>query len=214
MANDAYTSETRKRILDAAYEVFSEAGYNGASVRQIVGRAGTNIASVNYHFGNKEALYKEVVEAALSHFATDVQSIVADLGDATDPLAHIHAFAKTRIRSGIATFKSEPPRLLGWEIVNPIMGMKTLMKKKMEAAEGPLIVLLSPLFGPEATVRQKAFTARWFLTSTLPPPPVAIGLRDMLGPDPDEAAVDLAVSNLADAAVAGAKSLAASTLPG
>ena len=53
---------TRGRLLDAATAEFAERGYGGARIREIVARAGTNLAAVNYHFGGKEALYAAVLE--------------------------------------------------------------------------------------------------------------------------------------------------------
>jgi AcrR family transcriptional regulator len=53
---------TREKLLEAAAEVFAETGYYGATVRQICARAGTNIALVNYHFGDKMGLYTEVLQ--------------------------------------------------------------------------------------------------------------------------------------------------------
>lgn len=52
---------TRQRLLEAAGQVFAEQGFRAATVRDICQRAGANIAAVNYHFGDKEALYREVI---------------------------------------------------------------------------------------------------------------------------------------------------------
>ncbi len=51
---------TRERLLDAAERLFSAKGYRAASVREITQAAGTNLAAVNYHFGSKAELYREV----------------------------------------------------------------------------------------------------------------------------------------------------------
>lgn len=56
---------TRKRLLEAATELFAEHGFRRVTVRAICQRARANVASVNYHFGDKQRLYREVVEAAL-----------------------------------------------------------------------------------------------------------------------------------------------------
>jgi AcrR family transcriptional regulator len=53
--------ETRRQLLEAAGEVFAEAGFRNATVREICRRAGANIAAINYHFGDKEKLYTEVL---------------------------------------------------------------------------------------------------------------------------------------------------------
>jgi AcrR family transcriptional regulator len=55
---------TRKRLLDAAREVFSEHSFQGATVREICRRAEANVAAVNYHFGSKDALLAEALNFA------------------------------------------------------------------------------------------------------------------------------------------------------
>ncbi len=52
---------TRERILDASEVAFAVHGFNGVSLRDIVKRAGVNLAAVNYHFGDLESLYLEVI---------------------------------------------------------------------------------------------------------------------------------------------------------
>lgn len=53
--------DTRARLLEAAGEVFAERGFKAATIREIVERAGANLAAVNYHYGDKDALYGEVL---------------------------------------------------------------------------------------------------------------------------------------------------------
>jgi AcrR family transcriptional regulator len=55
---------TRVRLLEAAGEEFADKGYELARVRAICDRAGANLAAVNYHFGDKEQLYLEVLREA------------------------------------------------------------------------------------------------------------------------------------------------------
>jgi AcrR family transcriptional regulator len=57
---------TRKRLLGAAARLFAERGFRRVTVRDICDAASANVASVNYHFGDKERLYREVVEAAMA----------------------------------------------------------------------------------------------------------------------------------------------------
>lgn len=53
--------QTRDRILQAALEIFARRGFKAATVRDICAHAGVNVASVNYYFRSKEALYREVL---------------------------------------------------------------------------------------------------------------------------------------------------------
>ena len=58
----AKAAETRKRILRAAREVFSERGYDAATFQAIAIRADLTRPAINHYFSNKRALYREVVK--------------------------------------------------------------------------------------------------------------------------------------------------------
>jgi AcrR family transcriptional regulator len=58
------TENPRERLLEAAGEIFAEKGFKGATVRDIIDRAGANLAAVNYYFRDKERLYIEAVKHA------------------------------------------------------------------------------------------------------------------------------------------------------
>ncbi len=55
-------AETKERILDAAERLFADSGFAATSLRDITGEADVNLASVNYHFGSKEALLSAILE--------------------------------------------------------------------------------------------------------------------------------------------------------
>jgi AcrR family transcriptional regulator len=52
---------TRLAILDAAERCFAEGGFDGVSLRTITEMAGVDLALVNYHFGSKDNLLREVI---------------------------------------------------------------------------------------------------------------------------------------------------------
>ena len=54
-------TDTKERILDAAEQLFADLGFATTSLRDITSEAGVNLASVNYHFGSKEALLSAVL---------------------------------------------------------------------------------------------------------------------------------------------------------
>ncbi len=64
--SDAGTAseQTRARLLEAAREVFSQHGFQGATVREICRRAEANVAAVSYHFGSKNGLLAEALNFA------------------------------------------------------------------------------------------------------------------------------------------------------
>ncbi|MCU0913929.1 MAG: CerR family C-terminal domain-containing protein [Planctomycetes bacterium] len=69
MANvkdNAASQETRRKLIDAAGQVFAERGLHAATLQEITDRAGVNKAAVNYHFRDKFELYAAVVRYCVS----------------------------------------------------------------------------------------------------------------------------------------------------
>jgi AcrR family transcriptional regulator len=65
MAAPSPIGETQSRLLDAAEEFFMEHGFEATTLRQITAAARVNLASANYHFGGKEALFQAVLTRRL-----------------------------------------------------------------------------------------------------------------------------------------------------
>lgn len=53
------TEEKRQSIIDAAFEVFRELGFDQASVAEIASRSGASKATVYSYFGSKEEIFAE-----------------------------------------------------------------------------------------------------------------------------------------------------------
>lgn len=81
--------ETRARILSAAGEIFAEEGFQAATVRAICEKAQVNVAAINYHFGDKLALYTEVLRLSLRR--------ERPLPDTSDPVAALRQYIKENV---------------------------------------------------------------------------------------------------------------------
>ena len=57
---------TREQILEAAWNLFGERGFEDVSVRDVTNAADVNLASVSYHFGGKEGLIQETVKRCMN----------------------------------------------------------------------------------------------------------------------------------------------------
>ena len=64
MKHEAIVHDTRRKLIDVAGVLFSERGFDGVSIREIIRKAGVNLGAVTYHFGSKEGLFDEVVREA------------------------------------------------------------------------------------------------------------------------------------------------------
>ena len=83
--------DTLERIQQAALEEFSEKGFLGASLRQIVKNAGVTTGAFYGYFSSKEALFASLVEphaAALMGRFMDAQTGFAELPEEEQP-AHM-----------------------------------------------------------------------------------------------------------------------------
>ena len=58
--NEEAQAATKAAVFNAAERLFALHGFQNVSVRDITAEAGVNLASVNYHFGSKDALLFEI----------------------------------------------------------------------------------------------------------------------------------------------------------
>ncbi|MFI7614704.1 TetR/AcrR family transcriptional regulator [Nonomuraea terrae] len=57
--------ETRRRIREAALELFLRDGYGATNLQDIAGRAGVAMQTIYFVLGNKRALLKELVDVTI-----------------------------------------------------------------------------------------------------------------------------------------------------
>lgn len=73
------SSATKARLLDAAFTEFAAYGIAGARVDRIAEAAGANKRLIYVYFGNKEQLFEEVLQRAVTAGAESLPFDVADL---------------------------------------------------------------------------------------------------------------------------------------
>src|ERR1700761_7793413 len=98
--NNAASRATRRRLIDAAGEIFADVGFERATIKQITDRAGASLAAVNYHFSDKQELYYEVLlEAQRASIATmqSFEQLPADAPPQQQLTAFIHAFLRNHL---------------------------------------------------------------------------------------------------------------------
>lgn len=89
-------ANTKEKLLTAAVEVFAAKGFQDATVAEICEQAGANVASVNYHFGSKENLLREVIHRAFE-LAEAKHPFRGDLGPDAPPEDRLRAFMAAMI---------------------------------------------------------------------------------------------------------------------
>jgi AcrR family transcriptional regulator len=149
----ARDTATRRRLLDAATRLFAERGFRRVTVREICDAARANVAAVNYHFGDKDRLYREVVEAALDMvrgFAD--QAMAAPAGaTAAERLAHYVFSHLAREQSSIAARRSALLReLFRHELTEPTAMGEYIVEQALKPRLRHLAAVVAELSGPGA----------------------------------------------------------------
>src|SRR5471032_152193 len=128
---DASHDETRRQLLEAAGEVFAEAGFRDATVREICRRAGANVAAINYHFGDKENLYVEVLRYSHGK-ALEKYPTMLDVLDDAPPEKKLRAFIHSLL---LRIFDKGPTswhgKLMSREMIEPTAALDSLVEERM-----------------------------------------------------------------------------------
>ncbi|HLY72930.1 MAG TPA: CerR family C-terminal domain-containing protein, partial [Planctomycetota bacterium] len=141
-------TDTRERLLEAGGVVFSESGFRSATVRDIVTRAGANLAAVNYHFGDKEGLYAAVLE----HYAGAALAKHPPLGglhpDAS-PEEQLHAFVRAfLLRILDKGHQAVHGKMMAREMIEPTAALDRIVEQMIRPLYGRLCAILKALAGP------------------------------------------------------------------
>jgi AcrR family transcriptional regulator len=144
--------ETRERVLSSACRLFAEQGFRDTTVAEICDQADANIAAVNYYFGSKESLYREVWARASD---LNRAAYPDDPAGEADPTQWLRTHVRGRVSS---IFDAGPggwfPRLLQREMANPTPLMQELKQEFLAPRIQHLDHMVELLLGPDATLQQ------------------------------------------------------------
>ncbi len=138
--------ETRKRILDAACEVFAEKGYQSAKVADICHRAGANIASVNYYFGDKAALYIEAWQETFKKCSSPLLPVDPDTPPDDQLRAYIHSLMEDFANEGA---QGQFTRLYLTELAHPTGLIHDLWHDLIQPKRRVLLDIIRKIAGRE-----------------------------------------------------------------
>src|SRR3954465_1880025 len=81
----------REDLLDGAKRCLYEKGYARTTARDIVAASGTNLASIGYHYGSKEALLNQALMSATEDFGEAIDRLMGATPPAADPFERFEA---------------------------------------------------------------------------------------------------------------------------
>lgn len=141
------TSLPRDHLLQTAITLFSAGGYDGASVNDIVNRAGVSKRMVYHYFKNKALLYQEALFFAFNELAKLENEAVASADSLEQAVKNLIC-----VYFGFPREHPDFSRLLRWENLN---GGKGIQDSKFPLSKDHVIKFL------RAAIKREADGKRW-----------------------------------------------------
>jgi AcrR family transcriptional regulator len=147
----------RAELLAAGLRIFAEKGYTAASTREICEAAGVNAAAIHYHFGDKEGLYRAVLEQPIVELAERFAGFDAPGLALEDALRRFLGVFLPQPEEGAALQLAT--RLHLREMAEPTAAFRELVERSVRPHHEALVRLLARHVGarrPDAALHQLA----------------------------------------------------------
>ena len=151
--NNNLLSDTKKRIIETAGNIFAELGFQNTTVREICKQAGVNIAAINYHFGDKKGLYLAVLkygkDSAFQKHPLDIMS-----GKSSSPEDRFKDFVSRFIGRVRECHEGEFPwvrKLIAHELLRPTEGLDMVAEEGIGPIFKTLSAIVREILGRDAT---------------------------------------------------------------
>jgi len=148
-SQDGQDNETRIRVLKAAARLFAEHGFDHVSVRDICREADSNVASVNYHFGDKLGLYRELIASVAEGMnQAKAKAFPNATGESAEEQirAYIHGFMH-QLLDHDPEETSWLEKLIARETTEPSPALDLIIEKGIKPAGERLSKLVSEMAG-------------------------------------------------------------------
>ena len=108
---------TQEKLLVCAGRIIAEKGYAATTSKEICEMAGMNTAAINYHFGSREGMYKELLKLVHREFLNRDELKLLATAQQT-PREKLEAFLE-RFAAQVMNDQSWPVEVWAREIMNP-----------------------------------------------------------------------------------------------
>jgi len=137
-------------VLESACGVFANKGYHDATIQDICEAARANIASVNYYFGDKESLYREVWRYA-DQLARQRYAIPDDIDGALPAEERLYYNVLRRLQCIFDDgLEGCFPRLLARELLKPSPALEEIVLEALHPRLRKLHEVVADLLGSGA----------------------------------------------------------------
>jgi len=200
--------ETRDRLLKAAERLFAERGFKKVTVRDICRAARANVAAVNYHFGDKQGLYREVLRIAID-VVRETTEAGREAGQGRAPEEKLERYFRIFLNRVTAPGHENLHRLIQREIDDPTAALDAFVEEAVRPRVEYIASIVVEMIGGEPTDPEVLRAVGSILSQTLVyvrKNPIAERLGFSFKATP--AAIEEAARHIAAFSVAGVRAVA------
>lgn len=154
MTETSEQAGTRERIIDVAGALFAAQGFRGATIRDICGQAGVNVAAVNYYFRDKESLYAEVLQHA-HRYCEDKYPLDMGVPEGGGPEERLAGFVRSFLRRIVDVGRpSWHWKLVAMEMADPTPALDVMVEQSVRPMFSMIVAIMRELAGPDTSERE------------------------------------------------------------
>jgi AcrR family transcriptional regulator len=208
VARAAPDLETRDRLLKAAEQLFAERGFKNVTVRDICRVARANVAAVNYHFGDKMGLYREVLQIAIDAVRETTEA-GRKAGEGRPPEEKLRRYLRVFLRRVTSPGHENVHRLIQREIDDPTAAFDAFVEEGVRPRVEYIASIVAEMIGRRPSDRLALSCVGSILSQTIVyvrKNPIAERLGFSFRGTPAE--IEEAARHIADFSVAGIRAIA------
>jgi AcrR family transcriptional regulator len=194
--------ETRARLLKAAEKLFADRGFKKVTVRDICRAARANVAAVNYHFGDKLGLYREVMQAAIGGMR-GTNDAARQAGEGQPPEEQLRRYIAIFVHRLLTPGNDTVHRLVTREMNDPTPALDALVEQGVRPRVEYLSGLIAAIIGGDPGDQRVLRCVASVQSQTLAYMPNPIAARLGLANKPTPANLDEIADHIAEFSLAG-----------
>jgi AcrR family transcriptional regulator len=199
--------ETRLRLLKAAERLFADRGFKKVTVREICRAARANVAAVNYHFGDKLGLYREVLQSAIAAMrATNDAARRAGEGQSAEE--QLRRYIVIFVHRLLGARHDTVHRLIGREMNDPTPALDALVEQGVRPRVEYLSGLVAEMTGYAPSDQRVLRCVASIQAQSIAYLPNPIATRLGLAFTPTRAHMDDVANHIATFSLAGVRAMA------
>jgi AcrR family transcriptional regulator len=201
--------ETRDRLLQASAQLFASRGFRDVTVRDICRAARANVAAVNYHFGDKLGLYREVLQVAIDAMR-ETNEAGRRAAEGQPPAEKLRRYLSVFLRRVLNPENETIHRLIQREADHPTPAMDTMIEQALRPRLEFFAAVVAELMECEPADPRVLRCVGSILAQTIiyvRKNPIAERLGFVFKPTPEN--IEFAARHIAEFSVAGIRAIAA-----